>query len=303
MIKNIKSYTLLVLALVFGLASCKKDEFKFGELIAPSSLALTAVVEGVDASNPNGNGTGKVNITVSAVNAITYNIDYGDGVKEIVPSGKITHKYTNPGTSTYTITVNAIGTGGSISTISKTASVFVAFVIPPAIISSLTGGTSKIWITDNDAFGHFGVDDPNRFSPDPGVWWYGAGANTREACAYDDEITFSKDPLDRISMTINNKGASMSIGAATSFYGFSGGDGCYSINTGGTKLLAFSDATSGYSSANSTRVQFKVPGNGIINFGTGAVNYEILSITANTMLLRNIGADGNQWFQKLKVKP
>ena len=144
---------------------------------------------------------------------------------------------------------------------------------------------------------------PTRLSADPGVWWYAAGPNTREACAYDDEITFSKDALDRISMTIDNKGASMSIGAATGFYGFSGGDGCYAINTGGTKLLAFSAATSGYSSANSTQIQFKVPGNGIINFGTGGVSYEILSITPTTMLLRNIGADGNSWYQKLKVKP
>jgi len=101
---------------------------------------------------------------------------------------------------------------------------------------------------------------------------------------------------------VNNKGESMSIGAATTFYGFSGPDGCYAINTGGTKTLIFSDATSASTPANSTRIQFKVPGNGIINFGTGGVTYEILSYTSTTMYLRNIGADGNAWYQKLKVK-
>jgi len=46
-----------------------------------------------------------------------------------------------------------------------------------------------------------------------------------------------------------------------------------------------------------------VPGNGIINFGTGGVTYEILSITPTSIHLRNIGADNNSWYQKLKPKP
>jgi hypothetical protein len=104
-------------------------------------------------------------------------------------------------------------------------------------------------------------------------------------------------------MTVNNKGASFSIGAATGFYGFSGGDNCYPINTGGTKLLAFMNATSGSTPAVSTQIQFMVPGNGIINFGTGGTVYEILSISNTSLHLRNIGADGNSWYQKLKPKP
>ena len=63
------------------------------------------------------------------------------------------------------------------------------------------------------------------------------------------------------------------------------------------------DATSGSTSAVSTMIQFMVPGNGIINFGTGGTTYEILSITDNSIHLRNIGIDGNSWYQKLKRKP
>jgi hypothetical protein len=296
---TIKKYTLIVLALFAGITGCEKDKFSFGDLKAPTDLTLTAVVEGVDASNPNGNGTGKVAITTTATNALTYNIDYGDGTKEVVSSGTIVHKYANPGTATYTITVNAVGTGGSISTISKTVTVFVAFNIPAPIIAALTNGSSRIWITDKNAQDHFGVGPSNAFFQ----IWYGASPNSREACAYDDEITFSKNASDQIFMSIDNKGASMSIGAATSFYGFGGGDGCYTINTGGNKQLIFSDATSGSTSGQSTQIQFRVPGNGIINFGTGGVVYEIISYTATTMFLRNIGADGNAWYQKLIVKP
>lgn len=299
MITTIKSAGILVLAAMITFSSCKKQEYTLGDIKTPSGLTLTTAIAGVDVANPNGNGTGNVTITAAASDALTYNIDFGDGVTRVVPSGTLTYKYTNPGTYSYTITVNAIGTAGVTTTISKRITVFVAFEIPANIIANLTNGSSRIWITDRDATGHFGVGPADQFAP----IWYAAPPNTREACAYDDEITFSKDNLNRISMTIDNKGTSFSIGAASGFYGFSGGDNCYAINTGGTRMLAFMDATSASTPANSTRIQFTVPGNGIINFGTGGTTYEILSLTATEMHLRNIGIDGNSWYQKLKVKP
>ena len=62
------------------------------------------------------------------------------------------------------------------------------------------------------------------------------------------------------------------------------------------------DATSASTPAISTRIQFTVPGNGIINAGVGSTTYEILSISGTNVHLRTIGADGNAWYQKLKVK-
>jgi hypothetical protein len=299
MIKNIKSIAIILISVFSICTGCKKEEYKFGEIKTPTELKLTTVVQGIDGTNPNGNGTGNVTITTTSANALTYNIDFGDGTSMVVPSGTLTHKYSNPGTFSYTISVNAIGTGGAISTISKKITVFVAFEIPTAILQAFTNGSSKVWVTDNDAQGHFGVGQNDLFFPN----YYSAGPNTREACAYDDEITFSKDVLNRISMNINNKGQSFSIAAATAFYGMGGGDGCYGINTGGNKQLAFMDATSASTPANSTRIQFTAPGNGIINFGTGGTTYEILSATSSSIHLRNIGADGNAWYQKLKPKP
>jgi hypothetical protein len=298
MVTKIKSITYIFLSMLVGFSSCTKEEYSFGEIITPTSLALTATVAGVDATNPNGNGTGSVTIAVTASNAITYNIDFGDGKTQIVPSGTITYKYTNPGTFEYVVSVNAVGTGGTTSTVSKKVKVYVAFTIPTYIIESLTGTASKVWITDKTAPGHFGVGPNDGFTS----IWYSASPNERDPLAYDDEITFSKDASNNISMTVDNKGLSFCIGAATAFYGFTGGDGTYAVNTGGTKKLAFMNATSGSTSSNSTTIQFVVPGNGIINFGTGGVTYEIIAITATAMTLRNIGADGNAWYQKLKVK-
>lgn len=297
--KNRYSKILSAAILIASLAGCTKEKYALGDLKAPESLAVNTLVAGVDASNPNGNGTGQVTITATSTNALSYKMDYGDGVTEMIPGGAVTHKYTTPGTNLYTVTVNAIGTGGVTSTISKQITVFVAFEIPANILQPLTGAGSKVWVTDRDAAGHFGVGPSDAFGP----IWYAAGPNTREACAYDDEITFARDANNMVSMTVDNKGQSFSIGASTSFYGFSGGDGCYSINPGGTKMLAFSAATSGSTAAQSTQVQFRVPGNGIINFGTGGTVYEILEISATQIFLRNIGSDGNSWYQKLKPKP
>jgi PKD domain len=298
MISKIKSIILLFTATGFFLAACKKTEYSFGDLKAPSGLTLATAIAGVDATNPNGNGTGTVVITATASNALTYNIDFGDGTTKVVPTGTISYKYTNPGTYDYTITVNAVGTGGIISSITKKIKVFVAFEIPAAMLQSLTGGSSKIWVTDKDAVGHFGVGPNDQFAP----IWYAATPNSREACAYDDEITFSKDANNNVFMSVNNKGENFSIGAASAFYGFGGGDACYSINTGGNKKLAFMNATTASTPANSTRIQFTVPGNGIINFGTGGTTYEILAISNTSISLRNIGADGNAWYQLLKNK-
>ncbi|HEX4958407.1 MAG TPA: PKD domain-containing protein [Lacibacter sp.] len=297
MLKHIKTAIFLSAAALL-VTACKKTEYKFGDIKAPTNLTLTTTIVGVDASNPDGNGSGQVVITATSQNALTYNIDFGDGRTQVVPSGKLTYKFATPGTNEYTITVNAVGTGGAISTISKKVKVFVAFEIPTVILNALTGGTSKVWVTDKDAPGHFGVGPAALFEP----IWYSAPPNTREACAYDDEITFSKDANNNVYMAIDNKGQSFSIGAATGFYGFGGGDACLGISPGANKKLVFMNATSGSTSAVSTGIQFDVPGNGIINFGTGGTTYEILSITPTQIHLRNIGIDGNSWYQKLKVK-
>ena len=300
--KNMKQHIKIFSAIAFfamlALAGCKKDKYTFGDVVAPAGLTLSANVVGTNGANPNGDGTGKVDITASALKALSYVFDYGDGTVETLSSGTITHKYNTPGTGTYTITVKAVGTGGAISTLSKQITVQVNFVIPPYIVTALTNDASRIWISDKNADGHFGVGPGDGFTPS----YYAAPPNTREACAYDDEVTFTKLANGQISMALNNMGQSMSIAAATAYYGFGGPDGCYAI-PGTTQTLSFMDATSASTTANSTRIQFKVPGKGNIIFGTGGTTYEILSVSATNLWIRNIGIDGNSWYQKLRVKP
>ena len=301
--KYIITLTTIALTLLVGLSSCKKEKYSFGDIKTPSNLTITATPKGVTTALPNGDGTGKIDIVANATNALSYTIDYGDGTTDqsLVPSGKVTHAYTagNTGTYNFTITINAIGTAGATSTLTKIVSVYILFQLDPAIVQNLTNGSSKIWITDKNAVGHFGVGAGDSFTPN----YYAASPNSREACAYDDEITFSKDANNNMFINVDNKGQSFIIGAATAGYGLTGGDGCYDIVTVGVKSLAFSPATSASTPAISTRIQFKIPGNGILNFATG-INavYEILGLTATTMNVRNIGADGNSWYQILTAK-
>ena len=290
---------LFSLLVIFGFTSCQKEEYSFGSMKTPTALVLTTTVAGVDNANPSGNGTGLVTINVKATDALTYKVDFGDGNTEMVPSGVITYKYTSPGTSDYNITVNAIGTGGIISNTSKKITVFVAFTIPTAILQNLTGGSSKIWMCDKAADAHFGVGPSDAFAP----IWYAAGPNSRASDGfYDDEVTFSKDANNNVSMDLDNKGTTFVLGAAVSYYGLSGPEAQYPIATKGVKRLSFMDATSSSTAANSTRIQFMVPGNGLVLIGMGSNKYEILALTSTTMILRTIGADGNSWYEKLKVK-
>lgn len=302
MLKNIKpGIFATAILLLFGFSSCKKETYSFGALKTPSNLTLTPTVLGVTVALPNGDGTGRVNFASTATDALLYKINYGDGTTDTSYSGNFNHKYVNAvkGTYDYTVTVNAIGTGGSTSTLAKRITVFTDYQIPAAIITALTNNASKTWITDRDAPAHFGVGPNSSFYPD----WYAASPNSREACAYDDEITFSTNGLGAISINVDNKGMSFIIGAATASYGLSGGDNCYTITTIGVKPLGFSPATSGSGPGNSTQVQFTVPGNGIVNFATGGKTYELITATSTSLFLRTIGSDNNAWYFKLKPKP
>jgi hypothetical protein len=296
--RNIKYYLLLALALSTVVVACKKATYSFGQIITPSGLTLTPIIQGANTANPTGDGSGNVSFTVAASNALSYKIYFGNGDSVLTSTGQASCKYTKLDTNTYTVTVNAIGTGGSVSTLSKQIKVLYKYQIPANIIALLTNGSSKNWGVAKDTVGHFGVGPAATFSPD----YYKAQPNEKPTCAYAGTITFTQVSANVISMNDNNLGSSFLIGAATGFYGQGGGDGCYVVNTGGTKTLGFSGANTGSSPSNSTGVQFNVPGTGLVNFGTGAVNYEILSLTSTVMVLRNIGIDGNAWYQILRAK-
>ena len=47
----------LILTLIF---SCQEEDLNFGDIITPTNLVVSYVIQGVDAENPNGDGSGLV---------------------------------------------------------------------------------------------------------------------------------------------------------------------------------------------------------------------------------------------------
>ena len=130
--------------------------------------------------------------------------------------------------------------------------------------------------------------------------WYGATPNGRTAAEYDDELTFTKTGPNSISLVLDNKGQTFIIPDYAGYYNLAGAMNTF--NTAGAKALLFTDATSNTTSDISTRIQFTVPGHGLLSWGVGTSTYEIMEITDTTLSVRSIGVDGNAWYQKFKVK-
>ena len=289
---------IILFAAVILLAGACEKKYSFGKIITPDGLTVAASIQGATAASPAGDGSGNVTFTATATGALAYKFYFGTGDSLISSSGTVTYKYTILDTNQYTVVVNAIGTGGAMSTLSQQIKVYYLFQIPAAIDSAMTNGSSKTWSVAHDTAGNFGVGPNTTFTPD----YYSAAPNQEPGCGYAGVITFTHVSANNISINVNNQGSSFIIGAATAYYGQSGGDGCYPVTTGGTKTVTFgSDQFAGSNASNSTGIQITIPGNGLINFGTGATTYEVLYLSPTVLWLRDIGIDGNAWYQILRA--
>ena len=136
--------------------SCEKEDNKFGEVTEPDGLEVLALVVGADDANPGGDGSGLVNFTATADNAITYKYVFSDGTSEIAPTGELVKRFTQVGVNTYTVTVIASGTAGVSTSVTTEVTVRSDFDDAEAV-QLLTGGSSKTWYWAADEPGHLGV--------------------------------------------------------------------------------------------------------------------------------------------------
>lgn len=111
----------------FILVSCSGDSGSGGGTTGttPSNLAISAVVVGANAQNPNGDGSGTVNFGLSATNATSYKILLGNGETKELTNGNFTYTYTTSGTNTYVIYASAYNSGQFVST-SMSITIYVA---------------------------------------------------------------------------------------------------------------------------------------------------------------------------------
>lgn len=309
MIRSIKFYSIIA-ALILVIGGCNKDEYSMGSLTAPSEVVINTTIAGVDATHPNGDGSGDVKIVLSGKNALSYKIDYNanDGISlEYLPTGTVTKKYTSIGLNTYRITVVAYGPGATPTTVTKDILVRSDFTPDPAIVTNLTGTGAKTWRIDKDVSAHFGVGPWSTTSVTPE--WYGAAPNEKAGCCncfYTATFTFTKIAASgTYTLTVASPDGAFTKtgGLAGGLPGIpgSGAEGCYSYG-GGTSAFSFVPSSSGIAaSAPSTKTGILLGGsNTYIGYGAQLKEYEILSIAANSMSLRVQGTEtGNAWYLKL----
>jgi hypothetical protein len=298
------------IALLVGIGSCEKKEYKMGDLAAPSDIVINTKIIGQDATHPDGDGSGNVDISVSGKNVVAFKIDYdaADGI-ELLPllSGKTTKQYARDGVNTYRITVVAYGAGATATTVTKEIRVWSDFKPEPAIISNLTGTGSKTWRVDKSVPGHLGVGPWSVTSVTP-EWW-AASVDEKVGCCncfYTASFTFTRTGTSYSLAVATPDGAFTKTGPlAGGLPGIpaSGAEGCYNYSGGNSAFTFVRSSSNIAASAPSTKTAILLGGNTtFIGYGAVQKEYEILSITATTMYLRVQGTEtGNAWYLKLKA--
>ena len=139
---------------IFLSCSGSGDDPKEPQQIIPSNLMVSLDIVGADINNPNGDGTGVVNITASADNAVRYGFKFGNVSEQQSTNGTIQHTFTDEGTNAYSITIIAYSsTNTSISTV-KSITVFVGSQSQEVIPSNLSVTVNLAGKDSNNPYGN-----------------------------------------------------------------------------------------------------------------------------------------------------
>lgn len=291
----IKIVSLFAILLMTG---CQKDDYTFGSIDAPTNLKITAEIVGKTVDAPNGDGTGRVKLTGSADNAISYKYVFSDGTSENSGSGQFTKRFTKTGVNTYTVTLIAMGRGGISSNTTIDVTVLSNFSDDEAV-QFLTAGTSKKWYWSASEPGHLGVGQndgdatKNYYANYYQAAAFEKAASPASSCLYDNVLTFSLDG-DQLKFELDNGGSTFFNASFASVAGGSSpDDACLSYNTGGAKTVSLSPSesvvTKNPDHATQTRgTMLNFSDGGFMGYYIGQSSYEILSITANRMVVRAV---------------
>jgi hypothetical protein len=95
------------------------------ENIIPSNLTFEITIEGADTNNPNGDGTGVINCTASATDAVKYEFRFGNGTVVTNTTGTIEYTYAKIGTNNYSVYVYAYSKTNDVINASKQIQILV----------------------------------------------------------------------------------------------------------------------------------------------------------------------------------
>ena len=123
--------------------------------LKPSNLSVTEVKVGEDSSNPNGDGSGTVNFTITATGATYYKVLIDSETLEFTEN-TFSYTFTQTGTQEYSIIVAAYNSQGSVS-------------ITYNITVYIQGESGLVW---SDEFNTDGAPNPSNWGYDvsSGPW-------------------------------------------------------------------------------------------------------------------------------------
>ena len=340
--KNINYIITVLFAIVFTFIGCQEENKEFGDLITPTNITLSYEVVGQDAENPNGDGSGIVNFSATADDAITFIYSFGDNTdNESASNGVSSHRFTRTGISSYNVTVIASGIGGITSSSSLNITVFSAFddieaksFLSGAPISQDTDGTdvisisapaTKTWYLDDSKTGHLGVGPSLAFDIEiygaPREYYYpsffaappGTFCGSDGDCFCDDELIFTLNPDGSMNYLLDNKGTTFFNGNAAhqAIAGGAGGaDACLDFNTSTVSNVSFAPGSEDWSlvadaSFESRGTQMNFSDSGFMSYYVGSSSYEIIEITETELYVRTLDAvDPNlAWYHKFTSSP
>jgi len=292
--KNIKYIFVVLSGLLLIMSGCQK-EYELGSIVAPRNVTLSYEIVGADSENPTGDGSGVVNFTATADNAITFNFDFGDGKdNSISGSGEVSHQFSVNGTNPFNVTVNAVGTGGVTSNKTVQLEVYSSFTDAEAEMF-LSGGSTKTWYWAADQLGHLGLGPNDQVYENGGhsfpEWYQAAPWEKTESTLYLCELVFSIESGNFTFEQKNPSGEAFIQGVYAGELGL-GDEGSYPWDIEGVKNVFFSPSSSiatidgGY---RGTTMSFS--DDGFMGFYAGSSEYEIIEVTENILKVRMVQAN------------
>ncbi|MET7028181.1 glycoside hydrolase family 16 protein [Sediminicola luteus] len=133
------------------------------EALVPTNLNLDITIVGSDTNNPNGDGSGLIQCTATATNAVRYGFKIGNEAEQESTNGIFDYKFTSTGENSHVVSVFAYSSTGNMISAFKTITVYVS------------DETGLVWADEFDSDG--AVLTSNWFSeevpPENGSWYNG----------------------------------------------------------------------------------------------------------------------------------
>ena len=175
--------SVLVLLTAYGCSSSDSEDINNpnnnnnNNTVIPTNLVVSLDIQGQDANNPNGDGSGVLNLSATATNAVRYGFKVGTADEVDSPSGNFTYNVNTQGLNQFPITIYAYST--SDDSISKIQNITIF------VDEDNNGGTGNndtlVW---SDEFDGNGTINTN-------IWTYeigGGGWGNQEVQSYTNSL-------------------------------------------------------------------------------------------------------------------